>query len=216
VERRGLHAAAVVYGYWGDLDLPGGYHLYYGPGVSAGVFPTHDGACCVFASVPAAQFDTELGRDPETGHRHVIARSAPDLSAALASARRVGKLYSYPGIAGYMRRSWGPGWALVGDAGYFKDPATAHGISDALRDAELLARAVGRGGDAELAAYQRTRDELSTGLFHVTDAIASFEWDLARIQELHPRLSREMKKEVELLSGLPSLPAPGAAAMVGS
>ena len=48
----------------------------------------------------------------------------------------------WSGHAGYMRQSYGPGWALVGDAGYFKDPISAHGLTDALRDAELLARAV--------------------------------------------------------------------------
>jgi 2-polyprenyl-6-methoxyphenol hydroxylase-like FAD-dependent oxidoreductase len=67
-----------------------------------------------------------------------------------------------------MRRSWGPGWALVGDAGYFKDPLTAHGLTDALRDAELLARGiiavVADGADERdaLASYQMTRDALST------------------------------------------------------
>jgi flavin-dependent dehydrogenase len=30
---------------------------------------------------------------------------------------------------------------LVGDAGYHRDPITGHGITDAFRDAELLARA---------------------------------------------------------------------------
>lgn len=58
-----------------------------------------------------------------------------------------------PGV-GFFRRAWGPGWALVGDAGYFKDPLTAHGITDALRDAELLARAILAGGDEALASYQ--------------------------------------------------------------
>ena len=47
-----------------------------------------------------------------------------------------------------MRQAFGPGWALVGDAGYFKDPLTAHGISDALRDAELLANAAAGGTTA--------------------------------------------------------------------
>jgi flavin-dependent dehydrogenase len=41
-------------------------------------------------------------------------------------------------VPGYLRRAAGPGWALVGDTGYFKDPLTAHGISDAMRDAEFL------------------------------------------------------------------------------
>ena len=68
-----------------------------------------------------------------------------------------------------MRRAWGPGWALVGDAGYFKDPITAHGITDALRDAELLARAIVRGTDGALAGYQAARDARRSALFEVTD-----------------------------------------------
>jgi flavin-dependent dehydrogenase len=95
-----------------------------------------------------------------------------------------------------MRRSYGPGWALVGDAGYFKDPITAHGISDALRDAELLARAVGRGSDSALAEYESTRDELSLRLFEITDAIAGFGWDLDRLKPLHRNLSKAMNEEV--------------------
>ena len=55
------------------------------------------------------------------------------------TARR--RTHGWGGVAGFVRRSWGPGWALVGDAGYFKDPITAHGMTDALRDAELLADA---------------------------------------------------------------------------
>ena len=64
-------------------------------------------------------------------------------------------------MPGVIRESTGPGWALVGDAGYFKDPITAHGITDALRDAELLASAIIAGGDGALTAYQEARDDLS-------------------------------------------------------
>ena len=46
------------------------------------------------------------------------------------------------GCPGTSAVPFGPGWALVGDAGYFKDPITTHGITDALRDAELLSDAV--------------------------------------------------------------------------
>ena len=70
----------------------------------------------------------------------------------------------FAGAHGFMRRPCGPGWALVGDAGYFKDPLTAHGITDALRDAELLARAMlGSGshdngrGTSESATFSRSR-----------------------------------------------------------
>ena len=70
--------------------------------------------------------------------------------------------------------SHGAGWALVGDAGYFKDPLTAHGITDALRDAQLLSRGIADGSSRGLEAYQRQRDELSLPLMRATDAIASF------------------------------------------
>jgi 2-polyprenyl-6-methoxyphenol hydroxylase-like FAD-dependent oxidoreductase len=101
-----------------------------------------------------------------------------------------------------MRQSHGPGWALVGDAGYFKDPITAHGISDALRDAEFLARAVEQGSEPALANYQSNRDELSHVLFECTDEIAGFEWDLERLKPLHKSLSIAMNHEVEALVSL--------------
>ena len=80
---------------------------------------------------------------------------------------------------------FGPGWALVGDAGYFKDPITAHGITDALRDAELLARAVRAGTDAALVDYAATRDALSRPLLAATDALAALDWSFAEAKALH-------------------------------
>ena len=79
---------------------------------------------------------------------------------------------------------------------------TAHGITDALRDAELLTRAVVDGSESALTSYQATRDELVTGLLDVTGRIASFEWDLDEAKELHLTLSREMNNEVDLLRTL--------------
>ena len=100
-----------------------------------------------------------------------------------------------------LRRSAGDGWALVGDAGYFKDPLTAHGMTDALRDAELLARAVADGSDTALDAYQTTRDDLSRGMLDVTARIAGFGWNAAECRELHVELSREMKAELRVVLG---------------
>jgi 2-polyprenyl-6-methoxyphenol hydroxylase-like FAD-dependent oxidoreductase len=88
----------------------------------------------------------------------------------------------------------------VGDAGYFKDPITAHGLSDALRDAELLTQALLEGGDAALARYEAARDDLSRALFELTDRIASFEWDNRELKDLHRSLSDEMKREVRELA----------------
>ncbi len=79
---------------------------------------------------------------------------------------------------------------------------TAHGISDALRDAELLALAVVDGTDAALARYQAQRDELSLGLLEITDAVSSFGWNLDDLRQLHLDLSTEMNREVEAIREL--------------
>jgi flavin-dependent dehydrogenase len=198
--RLGRHATGVVYGYWSGIDLDG-YHWYFRPGVSAGAIPTND-AACVFAAVPAARFRDEIRFDVAAGYHRVIAEVEPGLARALERARRVEALRGFPGVPGFVRQAWGPGWALVGDAGYFRDPITAHGITDALRDAELLARAIARGTEAALAEYQAARDDLGAGLFQASDDIASFAWDLEAVSEWHRAMSREMQREVQALAVL--------------
>jgi putative flavoprotein involved in K+ transport len=197
----GRHAGAVIYGFWSGLDANGVQWLYR-PGVSAGVIPTNDGQTLVFAAMPVPRFLREAQGDLAGSHAHVVEEASPRLADALRRGRRVGRLHGFAGHPGFIKRSWGPGWALVGDAAYFKDPITAHGITDALRDADLIARAVGAGSDAALADYQAERDELSMGLFAITDDIASFDWDLQTLQERHLALSDEMNREVLRLSAL--------------
>ena len=170
-----------------------------GPGVSAGAIPTNDGNTCMFTATPAARFQEETRVDLEAGYRRVLSECSSELAAEVEGRTPAGKFRGFPGQPGLMRTSHGPGWALVGDAGYFKDPITAHGISDALRDAELLARAVVSGSERALTGYQSMRDELSEELFEITDTIASFAWDLDRLKPLHLRLSKVMNHEVEAL-----------------
>jgi len=196
--RQGRHACGVVYSFWKGLENRGN-RWYYRPGTSAGAIPTNHGDTLVFAATPPARFHAELQGNMESGYMRVLAECAPDLADEVSAAPRSERFRGFPGIPGYMRQSYGPGWALVGDAGYFKDPITAHGISDALRDAELLARAVAQGSEAALAAYQETRDELSQDLFDITDEIARFEWTLADLVPLHKHLSKAMNVEVEAL-----------------
>ena len=97
------------------------------------------------------------------------------------------ELHGWRGMPGFVRRPFGPGWALVGDAGYFKDPITTHGITDALRDAELLADARDEGVRAvtpderrRSAEYAGTRDRLSSALADVTEAVAAYDWSERR------------------------------------
>ena len=116
-----------------------------------------------------------------------------------------GRFRSSPAAAAILREAWGPGWALVGDAGYFKDPLTAHGMTDALRDAELLAVAAVRGSAVAFAAYAAQREALSRALFEITDAIASFTWNLDTVRQRHLELNTAMKHEVEHIAGLSPL-----------
>jgi flavin-dependent dehydrogenase len=113
---------------------------------------------------------------------------------------------SWPGTPGQFRRPHGPGWALVGDAGYFKDPFAAHGISDAFRDAELLVDAV---VGEDLPRYEARRDRLSLPVFELLERIASYDWDLGSLPAIHLRLSRAMRaEELELQAQLASTAPP--------
>jgi 2-polyprenyl-6-methoxyphenol hydroxylase-like FAD-dependent oxidoreductase len=195
------HATASIYSYRRDLGLEG-YHWFYNIGAAVGAIPTNDGNTCVFASLPPARFEDNRKSGLEALYQDVLKDVSPMLAERVAGTEISGKLRGFPGVRGFLRRAAGPGWALVGDAAYFKDPLTAHGMTDALRDAELLARAVTAGGDDALIAYQTTRDDLVKGLFDVTDSIASFEWDLEEAKEHHLVLSKEMNAEVDLLRTL--------------
>jgi flavin-dependent dehydrogenase len=210
--RRGGAASAILYGYWPSPSTAG-YDWFYRPGMSAGIIPTNDGQVCIWAGLPAQRFADEHRR---SGHRgaladlfaHVLAQAAPAAAALVARTERLGPLRGFPGVPGYLRRAIGPGWALVGDAGYFKDPLTAHGITDALRDAEFLARAVVDGGPDALAEYERTRDRLSLALLEVAESIAAYRWDLSQIRELLLTESAAMKPEI---AALRTLDAPASA-----
>jgi 2-polyprenyl-6-methoxyphenol hydroxylase-like FAD-dependent oxidoreductase len=206
VLREASFASASAYGYWSGLGRDG-YHWHYAPGASVGVIPTNAGQHCVFASLPPGRFRERFRADPMAGFGGTLRAVAPGLAAAVAEARPESGLRSFGGRRGFLRQAHGPGWALVGDAGYFKDPITAHGITDALRDAELLAEAASIGTDAAMARYASTRDALSLPLFEATEAIAAFGWDLDAVQAHHLALNKAMKREVEFLAALSPAPA---------
>ena len=204
----GFNASGVVFGYFADLDQ-NGLHWHYARNAAAGVIPTNAGHC-VFAAVPTSQFVATFRGDAMRGFLQVLESSFPELHADIGRATLTGRLRSFAGATSYLRQCHGAGWALVGDAGYFKDPLTAHGITDALRDAQLLSRGIMDGGTRGLEAYQRERDELSLPLLRTTDAIASFLWEVDEVKQLHADLSAAMKAEanhIAKMSQEPSLAA---------
>lgn len=192
VTHRGASCMSSTMTYVDNVDLPDDrYQWLNQPDVLGGVIPTNDGAYCVFVSVPSERFRHER-HDVEGAYRRGLRHLAPDIAAAVEGGNRIGPLRSWPGHVGQFRQANGPGWALVGDAGYFKDPGAAHGISDALRDAELLANAV---IDGNLSVYGNTRDALSAGLFESLEKIVDMTWTFDQLPERHLRMSKAMSVE---------------------
>jgi 2-polyprenyl-6-methoxyphenol hydroxylase-like FAD-dependent oxidoreductase len=200
------HSSATVYTYVDGLP-DDAYHNYFRPGVAAGLIPTNGGAANVWVGVP-------MGRLRGGGHAgagrlfaEALCEAAPELSARVADAAAGHRFRAFPGLPGLARRCWGRGWALVGDAAYFKDPISAHGMTDALVGAELLARAVLAiaGGQTErraMTTYADQRRRLITPMMRAVDLAASYRWDLDEIRQAQLEMSAAMRAEWLQISGL--------------
>jgi flavin-dependent dehydrogenase len=209
VQRRGRASSVCLYRYLADVDATG-YEWAYGDGASAGFLPTNDGLTCVFVGGPPKRVREVVRQDgTERAFTALLDVAAPRLAGRVAAATPASRMYGWAGLTGYVRQSWGPGWALVGDAGHFKDPLTTHGITDALRDSELVADEIlesltGVIPEAiALARYQATRDRLSSRLFEATDRVASYDWDVREVRGLLRQVSSAMSDEVDHLATLP-------------
>jgi 2-polyprenyl-6-methoxyphenol hydroxylase-like FAD-dependent oxidoreductase len=200
-------ATAVTYAYWSDVDTDS-FDWIFAPRTHAGVLPTAAGLTCVFASASTPS----IGADGVAFIREVVADGAPELAEQLRSPA-IGPGRMSGARSGYIRRAQGPGWALVGDAGYFKDPLSAHGATDGFRDAELLAHAVLDGRDdgamdMALARYEVVRDRVGLPVFDAVDHLAGHQWTRAELPELLLQLSSAMADEVETLAALEPERAP--------
>ncbi|MDX1384918.1 MAG: NAD(P)/FAD-dependent oxidoreductase, partial [Thermoanaerobaculia bacterium] len=192
------------------------YDWFYRPGVAAGIIPTNDGQACVWSGTSADRFMGGLHRDLERSFDLLLAEAAPQAVDRVRAAPRASRLRGFRGVPGFLRQPAGPGWALIGDASHFKDPISAHGMTDALRDADFLAEAVdavlgGSSGEREaLAGYRQVRDRLTLDLFDAADEVAAYGWDLGHLRGLLLTLSKAMKEEVEALAELDERPASAA------
>jgi flavin-dependent dehydrogenase len=195
--RTGTGSGAIAYGYWSQLRVDG-YEWFYRPGHSAGIIPTNAGEACVFAGVPAHQ----LGRgDLRATYHRLLAVTTEGAGGRLAQARPPDRLRTWIGRPGYLRQAHGPGWALIGDAGSFLDPLSTHGITDALRDAEILARCLTRTGTFDnLDEYAAVRARVTGAMFDVVDRIAGYGWDLPGLRTRLLELSSAMNTELELVT----------------
>jgi 2-polyprenyl-6-methoxyphenol hydroxylase-like FAD-dependent oxidoreductase len=169
--------SAIYYAYWSDLPV-GGNEVTILPEQRRGwgAAPTHDDLTVIPFGWPIEEFHANRG-DIE---RHFFAAVdlVPEFAERVRAATRESRFIGTAETPGYFRTPYGPGWALVGDAGYHKNPITAMGINDAFRDAELVADALDdtfcgrRSYDDAMADYQQTRDREALPVYEFTDEFA--------------------------------------------
>jgi flavin-dependent dehydrogenase len=196
-----------------------GYEFHLGDRAYGGVFPTHDGQGCVWLIRPLHLAGSLLraGSARNDAWRTALARLLPDLGDRVAVGTLAGPVRGAAGLPTYVRRAVGPGWALVGDAGYHRDPITGHGMTDALRDAELLAVAADRAlgspradEQRHLAAYPAARDAALAACLRITTELSAFP-GADRFVELQTEFSRALDQEARELAARP-VPFAGSAA----
>jgi 2-polyprenyl-6-methoxyphenol hydroxylase-like FAD-dependent oxidoreductase len=157
-----------------------------------GCFPTHDGLTLIIGVWPSRRFP-EIRADVE-GHMRRVQETAPSVADRMTRARREEKWVGTAGVPNYFRQAHGPGWALVGDAGYDKDPITAQGISDAFIDADGLAEALDAGLSGRrplpesLAEHQSRRDRRARPMYDFTRRLATLGPPPPRLQQLFAAL----------------------------
>jgi flavin-dependent dehydrogenase len=223
----------TFYTYVADVPLETegvAYEFHVARDAFAGIFPTNDGVACVWLGAPTRTLGMLHSPGPERvdGLLAAITAASPSLGARVRAGqvlapvrgradlpnvvrRPVGRLLPEgsggSGRSGRSGRSSG-GWALVGDAGYHRDPVTGHGITDAFRDAELLAGAVGtalRDPECEqeaLTGYHVRRDAALREIFSITRDLSAFP-EPERFVELQIQLSDALEREAEDLAALP-------------
>jgi 2-polyprenyl-6-methoxyphenol hydroxylase-like FAD-dependent oxidoreductase len=180
IEYRG-DSSAAQYAYFAGLPWPG-IELIAAERALAGVFPTHHGQACIWVCTPTSDARSARRRagSREEAFTTLLRRAAPELAARLEAGRRTTPVTGMLRAPNQLRRAHGPGWALVGDAGYHRDPITGHGLSDAYRDAELLTDALHRTlrGDLDeagaLGGYQHQRDQALRDVFELTCALSGY------------------------------------------
>jgi flavin-dependent dehydrogenase len=167
---------ALYYAYWSGFPADGEFQLYQRGERGFGVIPTNDDLTVVVVAWPVDEF--EANRSDLLGNYLRAFDVEPSLAERARAGRRETRLVGAK-MQNFYRQSHGPGWALIGDAGYHKDAVTAQGITDAFRDAELVASALDdaftgrRAKDEALAWYEHTRDSSTRPMFDLTCQLAA-------------------------------------------
>ena len=166
------------YSYFADSGITDTTMAIYRDDIMVVMFPTNDDLVCA-AVIWDKPRQSEMKRDIEGNFNRGLASLGPR-GQAILDAKRVERFSGVHDLVNYARSLTGPGWALVGDAGYHKDPIPADGISDAFRGADLLAAALDSaltdGDELELMKdYQQTHDGSVSKRFDAAVRSATFD-----------------------------------------
>ncbi len=165
-------------------------------------FPCDKGRVMVLL-MPPVESGPALRTDPQTEYERILAL-LPGLAERLAGCEQVSKVRVSTDHPSFFRRSCGPGWALPGDAGHFKDPVSAQGIRDAMRFGRLLGETVALWLDSEslldhaLASWERRREGECLETYQWTnrlaraEAITPIELELYREMGANPARARDL------------------------
>ena len=165
------------YSYWSGVPLEFA-ELYPRAHRMIIALPTNDGLTLITVLWPRQEF--ERVRANVEGHFwQEIEHHTPQLAARMRAGRRVEKFYGTGDIPNFFRQPYGPGWALVGDAGYHKDPVGAQGITNSFQSAELLAEALDQAFSGRLplaqalAHYEQQRNQMMLPLYEYNSQLAT-------------------------------------------
>jgi 2-polyprenyl-6-methoxyphenol hydroxylase-like FAD-dependent oxidoreductase len=178
---------ASYYTYWSGLPMNGRFEAYIRPNRAFAAWPTNDGWTLVICGWPFAEFEKNR-KDIERHYLEVI-DLVPSFADRIRSAKREARFVG-TGVPNFFRKPFGPGWVLVGDAGYNKDFITAQGIQDAFRDAESCTSALedsfsgSRSFDDAMSGYQVTRDEHALPMYEFTAQLATLQPPPPELQQL--------------------------------
>lgn len=186
--------------FYGYLDVPSkdlsrNENLFaFSTDLCVGLTPTDQGLTTVIVSGDAARIGAEI--DALGADKALVSLANTCLRKPVIDAPPAERTRLFPGYPTMRRQSAGPGWALIGDAGQFRDPVTAHGITDAFRDAEHLARHLAETGfDAK--GYENERNAVSDPIFRLTAEMARFAGPFTALDPHFARLSKLMRMEQE-------------------
>ena len=178
---------AAYYSYWSGLPMDGRFETYIRDKRGFGVAPTHDDLTMIIVGWPYAEF-AACKKDIEGNVLKTIAL-APTFADRLRGAKRETRFVG-AAVPNYFRKPYGPGWALVGDAGYNRDFITGQGMMDAFLDAELCVAALDKAMsgaltfDAAMSNYQGARDARVKAMYEFTCNLATLDPPPPETQQL--------------------------------